>query len=56
MHLLEIFYLLLAAQVLGWVFKTLKQPVVIGEVLAGVLMGPAILGWVHQGEGSELSR
>lgn len=50
MHLLEIFYLLLAAQVLGWVFKTLKQPVVIGEVLAGVLMGPAILGWVHQGE------
>ena len=37
-HLLEIFYLLLAAQVMAFIFKRLNQPVVIGEVLAGVLL------------------
>ena len=35
-HLLEIFYLLLAAQVMAFIFKRPNQPVVIGEVLAGV--------------------
>lgn len=48
--ILEVFYLILAAQVLAFLFKRLKQPVVIGEVLAGVLMGPALLGLVHEGE------
>lgn len=48
-HLLEIFYLLLAAQVMAFIFKRLNQPVVIGEVLAGVLVGPALLGLVHEG-------
>jgi Kef-type K+ transport system membrane component KefB len=49
-HILEVFYLLLAAQVMAYVFKRLNQPVVIGEVLAGVLVGPALLGLVHEGE------
>ncbi|MFN3367950.1 MAG: cation:proton antiporter [Thermus sp.] len=49
-HILEVFYLVLATQVVAFLFKRLNQPVVIGEVLAGVLMGPAILGWVHEGE------
>ncbi|WP_337869469.1 cation:proton antiporter [Meiothermus sp.] len=48
--LLEVFFLLLAAQVVGWLFARLKQPVVIGEVLAGLLVGPAVLGLVHDGE------
>ncbi len=49
-HLLEVFALFAAAQVLGWAFRSLKQPAVIGEVLAGVLVGPALLGLVHEGE------
>lgn len=49
-HLVEVFLLLLAAQLVGWLFARLKQPVVIGEVLAGVLVGPALLGLVHDGE------
>lgn len=49
-HLVEVFFLLLAAQLVGWLFARLKQPVVIGEVLAGVLVGPALLGLVHDGE------
>jgi len=49
-HLIEIFFLLLAAQLVGWLFARFKQPVVIGEVLAGLLVGPALLGLVHDGE------
>lgn len=49
-HLVEVFLLLLATQLVGWLFARFKQPVVIGEVLAGLLVGPALLGWVHEGE------
>ncbi|GIW26177.1 cation:proton antiporter [Meiothermus sp.] len=49
-HLVEVFFLLLAAQLVGWLFARFKQPVVIGEVLAGLLVGPALLGLVHDGE------
>lgn len=49
-HLIEVFFLLLAAQLVGWLFARIKQPVVIGEVLAGLLVGPALLGLVHDGE------
>ncbi|MBI2336029.1 MAG: cation:proton antiporter [Deltaproteobacteria bacterium] len=36
--------LLLAARLLGEVARRFKQPVVVGEILAGVLLGPTILG------------
>jgi Kef-type K+ transport system membrane component KefB len=32
------------AQLLGYVFTRLRQPKVIGEILAGVVLGPALLG------------
>ncbi|MGI9102370.1 MAG: cation:proton antiporter [Terriglobales bacterium] len=32
------------AQVLGYVFVKLRQPKVVGEILAGVVLGPALLG------------
>jgi Kef-type K+ transport system membrane component KefB len=32
------------AQVLGWVFVRLWQPKVVGEILAGIVLGPAIAG------------
>ena len=34
------------AQLLGYVFMRLRQPKVIGEILAGVVLGPALLGRV----------
>ena len=32
------------AQFLGWVFVKLRQPKVIGEILAGIVLGPALIG------------
>jgi Kef-type K+ transport system membrane component KefB len=37
---------LLAARGGGWLFERLGQPAVVGELLAGVIVGPALLGWV----------
>lgn len=38
--------ILIAARVLGEVFRKFKQPAVIGEILAGILLGPSLLGTV----------
>jgi Kef-type K+ transport system membrane component KefB len=32
------------AQLFGWVFARLRQPKVIGEILAGIVLGPALIG------------
>ena len=42
--LLLLFLLLALAQVLGYLFVRLRQPRVIGEILAGVVLGPALVG------------
>jgi Kef-type K+ transport system membrane component KefB len=41
---LFLFFLLAAARLLGDLFALLRQPRVIGEILAGVFMGPTLLG------------
>lgn len=41
--------LLLSARVLGEVAKRLNQPAVLGEILAGVLLGPTVLGVLAPG-------
>jgi Kef-type K+ transport system membrane component KefB len=43
--LLQLFVLLLAAKIGDEIFKRIGQPTLIGEILAGVIVGPAILGW-----------
>jgi Kef-type K+ transport system membrane component KefB len=35
-----------SAKLLAEVFERLRQPGIVGEILAGVLIGPAVLGWV----------
>lgn len=42
--LFQLFVLLSAALGLGELFRRLGQPTVIGEILAGVLLGPSVLG------------
>ncbi len=36
--------ILVSSRLLGEVFRKLKQPVVIGEILAGIILGPSLLG------------
>ena len=36
--------ILISARILGELFRKLKQPAVIGEILAGILLGPSLLG------------
>lgn len=42
--LLALVLVILVGRLLGWVFAWLQQPPVIGEVLAGILLGPSLLG------------
>jgi Kef-type K+ transport system membrane component KefB len=42
--LLAMIVVIIAARLLGAVFRRLAQPAVIGEVVAGILLGPSLLG------------
>lgn len=46
--LLNLFIVFVAAKIAGEVFERLRQPAVIGELLAGVVLGPFALGWVRE--------
>jgi Kef-type K+ transport system membrane component KefB len=39
-----LFVLLAAARIFGYLFTRIRQPKVVGEILAGVLLGPSLLG------------
>lgn len=42
--LLALVIVMIAARLVGLAFRKLKQPAVIGEVVAGILLGPSVLG------------
>ena len=42
--ILQIVIIIIAARFFGWIFKKMGQPSVIGEILAGILLGPSLLG------------
>ncbi|MEO7097657.1 MAG: cation:proton antiporter [Polyangiales bacterium] len=47
MHvLLALGVIIIVARVLGALFKLIRQPPVMGEVIAGILLGPSALGYV----------
>ena len=48
--LLDLFIMLAAAKLMAEIFERLRQPAVVGEILAGVLIGPSLLGWVRPSE------
>ena len=36
--------ILISSRLLGEIFRKFKQPVVVGEILAGIIIGPSLLG------------
>jgi Kef-type K+ transport system membrane component KefB len=44
--LVQIAVVLIAARLVGLLFRRLHQPQVMGEMVAGILLGPSLLGWV----------
>lgn len=44
--LLSIAVMLFAAKIFGEIFIKLKQPAIIGEILAGIILGPTVLGTI----------
>lgn len=41
--LLQLIVIITAARLCGWIFRRLKQPVVVGEIIGGLLLGPSFL-------------
>jgi len=43
--LAQIVTIIIVARLFGWVFKKIGQPMVIGEIIAGIVLGPSLVGW-----------
>lgn len=52
--LLQIITILLTCRLFGWLFLKIGQPTVIGEIVAGIVLGPSVLGHLLPGVSSFL--
>ncbi|HUD14639.1 MAG TPA: cation:proton antiporter [Terracidiphilus sp.] len=46
--ILQIGVVLAVARTVGTVFRKIHQPRVVGEMIAGIMLGPSLLGWLAQ--------
>ena len=44
--LLTLFIMFVSAKIAAEIFERLRQPAVVGEILAGIIIGGSVLGWV----------
>jgi len=51
---LQIAVILAAARGVGFLFQKIRQPQVMGEMVAGILLGPSLLGWLAPGVSAAL--
>ena len=51
---LQIAVILVAARLVGFLFQKIHQPQVMGEMVAGILLGPSLLGWLVPGVSAAL--
>lgn len=42
--------ILIAAKMMGLVARKCRMPQVVGQILAGLIIGPSVLGWVQQSD------
>src|SRR6184192_3037110 len=45
--LFQLFVIFVAAKIVGEAFERLRMPAVVGEIVAGALFGPYMLGLIH---------
>lgn len=48
--LLTLVVIFAAAKIMAEIFERLRQPAVVGEILAGIIIGPSLLNWVQPSE------
>ena len=44
--LVQVAVILGLSRIIGLLFQRLNQPQVVGEMLAGIMLGPSLLGWL----------
>lgn len=42
----QLVLIILAARIVGLLFRKIGQPEVVGEITAGLLLGPSLFGWL----------
>ena len=47
--LFQIITIVLVARIFGWIFRKIGQPSVIGEIIAGIVLGPSLFGLYFPG-------
>lgn len=47
--LIQIGVILIMARAIGWAARKINQPQVVGEMIAGILLGPSAFGWFSPG-------
>lgn len=47
--IIQISVILIVARLVGLLFRKIHQPQVMGEMIAGILLGPSLLGWLSPG-------
>ncbi|MFZ0769857.1 MAG: cation:proton antiporter [Candidatus Sulfotelmatobacter sp.] len=52
--IMQIAVILAVCRIVGSVFRRIGQPRVVGEMFAGILLGPSLLGWIAPGVSSYL--
>jgi Kef-type K+ transport system membrane component KefB len=45
--LLQIITIIFVARIFGFICRKIKQPTVIGEIVAGIFLGPSFIGWFY---------
>jgi Kef-type K+ transport system membrane component KefB len=53
---LQVAVILLVFRLVGWLARKAGQPQVVGEMIAGFLMGPSLLGWLAPSLHAQLFR
>lgn len=52
--IIQIGVILFVARLVGWGFRKIHQPQVMGEMIAGIMLGPSLLGWLAPGVSAAL--